>query len=135
MTEQQDIVERLDALNKLYWEDCRMPYSEAGDVFEEAAAEITRLREDLAASEAAHRTMVRECGKLISERDTLREQLRIAREGLEELKCGQPDGMSVYDYVCFLIDTLTRMDAFTPPADRSSPPTAPAATPPRGRSP
>jgi hypothetical protein len=64
VTEQRDIVERLDALNKLYWEDCRMPYSEAGDVFEEAAAEITSLRE----------------------------QLRIAREGLQRCSDDYGDG-------------------------------------------
>jgi hypothetical protein len=82
VTEQRDIVERLDALNKLYWEDCRMPYSEAGDVFEEAAAEITKLRKQLVA----------------------------ALDGLVELMVGQPDGMSVYEYVCPLIGRIAKMD-------------------------
>jgi predicted nucleic acid-binding Zn-ribbon protein len=44
------------------------------------------LRTELAEAHAAHATMLRECQTLIAERDTLRQQLAVAREGLGEIK-------------------------------------------------
>jgi hypothetical protein len=47
MTEQRDIVERLDNIGCVYAESSGRPDNEASDAVVEAAAEITRLREQL----------------------------------------------------------------------------------------
>jgi hypothetical protein len=78
MTEQRDIVERLDNIGCVYAESSGRPDNEASDAVVEAAAEITRLRE----------------------------QLRIAREGLEAYDV--PGGPGEYAR-----DTLARMDTHT----------------------
>jgi len=112
VTEQRDIVERL--------EHAAFSLAEGGPVakfdsrlMQTAAAEITRLREQLAEAQGqeAHGDGLLErvtslMQSAVAERDTLREQLRISREGLEYLKNGTVPAM-----VQHLDDTLARMEA------------------------
>jgi hypothetical protein len=48
----RDIVERLDALDELYREDCRVPYEEANDAVKAAKVTIQLLRGDIAIRDA-----------------------------------------------------------------------------------
>jgi hypothetical protein len=113
VTEQRDIVPNFETFLQAAGQGCvsgrvsEWPQLRPACAY--AAVEITRLREQLAASEANREQTVKnweaDIRAMNALRDGLREQLRIARDGLEYMKNGTVPAM-----VQHLDDTLARGD-------------------------
>ena len=104
-----DIVERLERyVNQYTYEVGGCP----DGTLREAAAEITRLRTELAEAQAAREQTIKnweaDIRAMNANRDTLRQQLAVAREGLEQIT-GKHKG-ELRNSAKIARDTLTKLD-------------------------